>query len=64
MTHIVKRNAHDMGDVVMSALSGQYLESFAIEYGPGENATIVAKCEDGSVFVIRVSEFGKGQASV
>lgn len=58
---IVRRNAHDMGDKVLSALSGQYLESYEISYNPDESATITVKDDDGTEFVIRVTASGKGQ---
>lgn len=58
---IVRRNAHDMGDKLMGALSNQYLESYEINYNSDESATITVKDDDGTEFIIRVTASGKGQ---
>lgn len=51
----VRRNAHDMGDKVLSLLSGAYLESYEIAYNPDDSATITVVDDEGSTFTIRIT---------
>lgn len=52
---IMRRNAHDMGDKVLSLLSGAYLESYEIAYNPDDSATITVVDDEGSTFTIRIT---------
>ena len=52
---LVRRNAHDFGDNVLSLLSGGYFDSYQIAYNPDDSATITVVDDEGSTFTIRIT---------